>query len=105
MLAGGRPRWDRNDRAFNLRDFPEGALAPWRTAAFHPQDYLLTLYGMSSAVVLAELTAIANDHDQELQDTLIRLGKGVPAFSTLFSKTTVTGPDRDFLFRSHTRSR
>jgi hypothetical protein len=66
---------------FNLRDFPETALAPWRTAAIHPQDYLLTLYGMSPAVVLAKLAAIANDHGQELQDTLIRLGKSVPAFS------------------------
>ena len=44
---------------FNLCDFPEAALAPWRTAAIHPQDYLRTLYGISPAVVLAKLAAIA----------------------------------------------
>ena len=66
---------------FNLRDFPEAALVPWTTAAIHPQDYLLTLYGISPAVVLAKLAAITNDHDQEFQDTLIHLGKSVPAFS------------------------
>lgn len=29
---------------FNLRDFPDEALAPWRIEAMHPQDYLLTHY-------------------------------------------------------------
>ena len=42
----------------------------------------------------------ANDHDQELQDTLIRLGKSVPAFSRRVLEDYGHGPDRRFLIPS-----
>ena len=66
---------------FNLRDFPRAALAPWKVEAVHPQDYLLTLYSMNPAVVVAKLGAIARDSGVDLQDTLIALGKSVPRFA------------------------
>ena len=67
---------------FNLRDFPVLALAPWKIEAKHPQDYLLTLYSMSPSVVVSKLAAIARDNDNDLQDSLIHLGKSVPSFAT-----------------------
>jgi hypothetical protein len=48
-----------------------------RTARGMHADFAAVL----DACVLAKLAAIANDHDQEFQDILIRLGKSVPAFS------------------------
>lgn len=66
---------------FNLRHFPAAALKPWDIIACHPQDYLLTLYSMNPAVVMAKLTAIAEDKHEELQDIVLRLGNSVPAFS------------------------
>jgi hypothetical protein len=66
---------------FNLRDFPAVALSPWGVEAVHPQDYLLTLYGIHPGVVVGKLAAIATDHGDELQDVLFRLGKSLPRFS------------------------
>ena len=66
---------------FNLRDFPAEALEPWGVQAVHPQDYLMTLYSMNPAVMLAKLAAMANDRGSEIQDVLIHLGKSVPVFS------------------------
>lgn len=67
---------------FNLRDFPMKALERWNVQAAHPQDYLLTLYSMNPTVVVAKLAAISQQHEEHIQDTLIRLGKSVPAFAT-----------------------
>jgi hypothetical protein len=67
---------------FNLRDFPPSALKPFNIDAIHPQDYLLTLWSMNPAVVMAKLAAMATHRQIEIQDTLIRLGKSVPRFST-----------------------
>jgi len=66
---------------FNLRHFPTAALRPWKIEAVHPQDYLLTLYSMNPAVVLAKLNAISRDRKMELEGTLIHLGKSVPRFA------------------------
>ena len=68
---------------FNLRDFQERALEPWKVAAVHPQDYLLTLYSMNPGTVLAKLAELATDHGTDFQDVLIHLGKSVLAFSRL----------------------
>lgn len=66
---------------FNLRHFPPSVLSPWHVDALHPQDYLLTLWSMNPAVVMAKLAAMARDQKVELQDVLIQLGKSVPRFS------------------------
>ncbi len=66
---------------FNVKDFPDAALKPWKVTAVHPQDYLLTLYSMNPGVVLAKLADAASHHEQEMQDTLIRLGRSLPSFS------------------------
>lgn len=66
---------------FNLRHFPSQALKPWHVDALHPQDYLLTLWSMNPAVVMAKLAAMARDQKRELQDVLILLGKSVPRFA------------------------
>lgn len=66
---------------FNLRDFTETATRPWKVDVVHPQDYLLTLYSMNPAVMVGKLSGIATSFDQDLQDTLIHLGKSLPAFS------------------------
>jgi hypothetical protein len=66
---------------FNLRDFPLESLRPWKVEAVHPQDYLLTLYSMSPAVVIAKLAAISRDSQTELEDVLIKLGKSIPRFA------------------------
>jgi len=66
---------------FNLRHFPVEALRDWNIEAKHPQDYLLTLYSMNPTVVVAKLAAIAQQHGNDIQDVLIRLGKSIPAFA------------------------
>jgi hypothetical protein len=66
---------------FNLKDFPEAALKPWKVQAVHPQDYLLTLHSMNPGIVLAKLADIALSHEEEMQDLLIQLGKSLPSFS------------------------
>ncbi len=66
---------------FNLKDFPEATLQPWKVVAVHPQDYLLTLYSMNPGVVLTKVAEIATARGQEMQDVLIHLGKSLPTFS------------------------
>lgn len=67
---------------FNLKHFPVAALQPLGVEAVHPQDYLLTLWSMNPAVVMAKLAAMARDQGRELEDVLIHLGKSVPRFSS-----------------------
>lgn len=66
---------------FNLKDFPDAALAPWAIKASHPQDYLLVLYEMDDRQVMACLGEIAGRRGLEIEDVLIRLGKTLPEFS------------------------
>lgn len=66
---------------FNLRDFPPEALAPWKIGAQHPQDYLLTLYGIDPVIVLHKLEAMARKRGVSLGDHLIDLGQFLPMFA------------------------
>jgi predicted nucleic acid-binding protein len=68
---------------FNLRHFPQSALKPHGVDALHPQDYLLTLWSMNPAVVMAKLAAMARNTEgrTEVQDVLLRLAKTLPRFS------------------------
>jgi predicted nucleic acid-binding protein len=65
---------------FNLRDFPDEALKPWNIIAMHPQDQLLSLYGLDHQIGLYKLLQIANRRKKDLKDYLIDLGRFVPAF-------------------------
>jgi hypothetical protein len=65
---------------FNVRHFPEEALKPWNIVAMHPQDQLLSLYGLDQQHGLYKLTQIANRRERDLKDYLIDLGRFVPAF-------------------------
>lgn len=68
--------------SFNLKDFKPGDLEKWNVRALHPQDYLLTIYSMNPQVVIMKLNQIARKKEEELEDTIIRFGKALPAFST-----------------------
>jgi hypothetical protein len=65
---------------FNLRDFPDGALKRWNITAMHPQDQLLSLYGLEPQLGLYKMTQIASRRREDLKDYLIDLGRFVPAF-------------------------
>lgn len=67
---------------FNLRDFPEEALAPWGIDAKHPQDYLLTLYEIDKSQVVARISEIAAKRGEDMEDTLMRLGAALPLFAS-----------------------
>lgn len=67
---------------FNLKDFKPEDLEKWGVRAVHPQDYLLTLYSMNPQVVIIKLNHIARKKGEELEDTIIRFGTSLPAFST-----------------------
>ena len=54
----------------------------WGIRAIHPQDYLLTLYSINPQVVIMKLNQIARKKDEELEDTILFLGKSLPIFST-----------------------
>ena len=66
---------------FNLRHFPTAALEPWKIVAVHPADYLITLYGIDSGVVVAKLEAIARKLGRTPEAVLAQLRRSVPAFS------------------------
>jgi predicted nucleic acid-binding protein len=66
---------------FNLTDFPPQALEKWNIVAMHPQDQLLSLYGLDPQIGLYKLTEIAFRQGGDLKDYLIDLGRFVPAFS------------------------
>ena len=67
---------------FNLKDFPDSALAPWGVSACHPQDYLLTLFELEPLHVVNQLGAIAQKRGLTTEDHLIDLGRFLPAFSS-----------------------
>lgn len=67
---------------FNLRDFASHDLDPWELRACHPEDFLLMLHSVNPSVVVAKLAAIAREHDEEIHDILLHLGKSVPAFAS-----------------------
>lgn len=54
---------------FNLRDFPEEALRQWNIVVMHPQDQLLSLYGLYEQLALYKLTQIAARRKQDLKIT------------------------------------
>jgi len=66
---------------FNLRDFPDEALAPWGIEAQHPQAYLETLYDIDDRQVVARVSAIAAKRGEDMEDVLVRLGQAVPTFA------------------------
>ena len=65
---------------FNLKHFPQDVLGQWNIIAMHPQDQLLSLYGLEPQVALYKLSQIATRRNLDLKDYLIDLGKFVPAF-------------------------
>lgn len=67
---------------FNLKDFSDESLAPWNIKAVHPQDYMLTLYGMAPQIVVQKLNDIARDRAVELVECVLHLGKSLPNFTT-----------------------
>ncbi len=67
---------------FNLKDFPNEALEPWRVDVCHPQDYLLTLYSMSPEIVVQKLNDISRKRNVPLIDLVIMLGKVLPNFAS-----------------------
>lgn len=66
---------------FNLKDFRSDHLEKWNLEAVHPQDYLLSLYSMNPAVVTLKISKIATDRDEDMEDTILNLGKSLPKFS------------------------
>jgi len=66
---------------FNLRDFPDEALAPWGIVAVHPQDYLLELYAKDSGAVRDALEAQAQKQEVEVAARLAIMGEHVPEFA------------------------
>lgn len=66
---------------FNLRDFQAASLAPWKVEVQHPQNYLLTLYGIDPVIVLHKLEEISRRRGVSLGDHLIDLGQFLPVFA------------------------
>ena len=67
---------------FNLKHFPEDALAPWGVVACHPQDYLFALFDLEPLQVVHQLGAVAQKRGFTLEDHLIDLGRFLPEFSS-----------------------
>lgn len=66
---------------FNLRDFPDAALAATGVEAVHPSAYLSALYAMDSGLVVSRLNEMASSVGVAPQDVLKRLAKAVPIFA------------------------
>ena len=67
---------------FNLKDFPESAIAPWGVKVVHPEEYLLNLYEMHPAVVMGKISAISKKHDNDLEKTILNLGISLKLFAS-----------------------
>jgi predicted nucleic acid-binding protein len=67
---------------FNLKDFKEEALDPWRIKAVHPQDYLLTLFELDPLRVMRQLGAISQKRGLPVEAHLIQLGRFLPMFAS-----------------------
>ena len=67
---------------FNIKDFPEQALEPWKVEVAHPQDYLLVLYEIEPVQVVQRVAKIAGQRDERQVDTLAALGVHLPKFSS-----------------------
>lgn len=66
---------------FNLKDFPDKALAPWGMKAVHPSEYLLALYEADAGLVVSRLNEMAVSVAVPPQAILKRLAKTVPLFA------------------------
>jgi hypothetical protein len=71
---------------FNVRDFPAESLLPWNIVAMHPQDQLLSLYGLYQPLALFKLTQIATEKNIGFEDYLIALGGSSPPSAVIFWK-------------------
>lgn len=67
---------------FNLKDFPNHALEPWKVEACHPQDYLIVLHEMEPIQMASRIAAIAAQRKMDQLDLLLKLGKSLPAFAS-----------------------
>ncbi|WP_068629733.1 PIN domain-containing protein [Cephaloticoccus primus] len=72
---------------YNLRDFGEAHLGPWRIRALHPQDFLLELYGLFPEQLGKALNKIARNNSHKLgreitvEEELAVLSAFVPKFA------------------------
>jgi predicted nucleic acid-binding protein len=80
---------------FNLKDFPEVALAPWGVEVAHPEEYLLTLYEMHPAVVMGKISAISRKYDRDLEKTVLKLGISLKLFASKILEDMGTPTSRE----------
>jgi predicted nucleic acid-binding protein len=66
----------------NLKDFPKDALSNWDVKAVRPSDYLITLYELEPAIVVAKLDDMALRRKRPREEMLGLLSKTVPGFSS-----------------------
>ncbi|WP_197456775.1 PIN domain-containing protein [Cephaloticoccus primus] len=72
---------------YNLRDFGDEHLSPWRVRALHPQDFLLELYTKLPNRVMGGLKGVAQNRSWKLgrevtvEEELAALAPFVPKFS------------------------
>lgn len=66
--------------AFNLRGFPDEALAPFRMGARHPDRFLIELYDLSPQVVTHSLHAQSSAIGRSLAQLLDTLNATTPDF-------------------------
>jgi predicted nucleic acid-binding protein len=67
---------------FNLRHFQPEALSPWCIQPVHPADYLLTLYEISPAIVVAKVGEMATDRGVKPEEVLRKLKRSVAGFAS-----------------------
>jgi len=65
---------------FNLKDFPAEVLKPWGIVATHPADYLITLYSIEPALMVAKLDDFAREKGISREQLLGKLNRSVPGF-------------------------
>jgi hypothetical protein len=68
---------------FNLRDFPESALAPFQVEARHPDAFLVALCDLNPQVVAHSLNAQASAIGRSIAQLLDTLQRIAPDFSEL----------------------
>ena len=68
---------------FNLRHFRTEDLAPWEVTAWHPGEFLCSLYRENRLTVLNRLQQQASDRGRSMTDLIHLLAATVPEFSAL----------------------
>lgn len=78
---------------FNLKHFPDPALAPWGIECIHPDNFLVESFEQFPEVIVQTLHEQAAGIDRDLSELVLAMKAGLPQFVELVSTTLLKRRD------------